>query len=238
MERRNKIESEVLKMTKKNFLSVLLTIVLTLVMAVPALAATDVQSVTITGNKTVYVGNTIELDSHISPGNLDLRDSEYTWSSSNSSIAKVLIKNDDDTKIKGVKAGTATITVKINGTNVKASYKITVKKAKKSVSTSTAKAKIKKYKKNAKKIKKNIKKLKLASTYTSRKKQYYQFVKKIKNIENKLDRLDNNWERKYESGKISYSKYKSIESKVEQAEDYLEVVEDYLDMKFSYEFDD
>lgn len=224
-------------MRKKSYLSILLAIVLTLVMTVPAIAATDVQSVTITGSKTVYVGNTIELDSHISPGYIDLRDSEYIWSSSNASVAKVLVKNDEDTKIKGVKAGTATITVKINGTNIKATYKITVKKAKK-VSISAAKTKIKKYKKNAKKIKKSIKNVKLSSTYTGRRNQYYKFVKKLKNIENKLDRLENKWERKYETGKISYSKYKKIELKVEQAEDYLDVVEDYLDMKFSYEFDD
>lgn len=70
-------------------------------MAVPATATTNVQNVTITGSKTVYVGNTIELDSHVSPGSLDLRDSDYTWSSSNSSVAKVL------------KVSTSTVTKKI-----------------------------------------------------------------------------------------------------------------------------
>lgn len=224
-------------MRKKSYLSILLVAVLVIVMAMPVMADTGVKSVSITGSKTVYVGNIIELDSHISPGYLDLPDSQYTWSSSNSSVAKVLVKNDEDTKIKGVKAGTATITVKVNGTNVKATYKVTVKKAKK-VSTTAAKTKIKKYKKNAKTIKKNIKNTKLAATYSGRRTQYYKFVTKIKKIENKLDRLENKWEGKYKSGKISYSQYSSIERKVESVEDYLEIVEDYLDQKFSYEFDD
>lgn len=225
------------KMRKKSYLSILFVIALVIVMMVPAMADTGVKSVSITGSKTVYVGNTIELDSYISPGYLDLKDSQYTWSSSNSSIAKVLVKNDDDTKIKGVKAGTATITVKINGTNLKAAYKITVKKAKKS-SVSTAKAKIKAYKKKAKTIKQAIKKIKLASTYSGRRTQYYKYVKKIKKIENKLESLEDTWEIKYERGKISRSQYKSIERKVDSAEDYLERVEDYLEQKFSYEFDD
>lgn len=227
-------------MRKKSYLSILFAVVFIMTMAVPAMAAvTDVKSISITGSKTVYVGNTIELDSHISPGYLDLNDSQYTWSSSNSSVAKVLIKNDDDTKIKGVKAGTATITVKVNGTNIKSTYKITVKKAKKSTSsTSAAKTKLKKYKSNAKKIKQDIKKVKLASTYSSRRTQYYSFVKRMKSIENKLDKMEDTWESKYERGKISYSTYKSMERKIEQVEDYLEIVEDYLDQKFLYEFDD
>ena len=224
-------------MKRKNLLSLLLAIILVLGMTVPTMAVNGVQNVYITGSKTVHVGNTIELDSRISPGYLDLRDSEYTWSSSNSSIAKVLVTHDEDTKIKGAKAGTATITVRINGTNVKATYKVTVKKAKK-VSTSAATKKIKKYRKNAKKIRKNIKNLKLASTYAGQRNQHYKFVTRIKSIENKLDRLDNNWERKYEMGKISYAKYNTIELKVERVENYLEIVEDYLDAKFSYMFDD
>lgn len=223
-------------MRKRSYLSILLAVVLTIIMAVPAVAATGVKSVSITGSKTVYVGNTIELDAHISPGYIDIKDSQYIWSSSNSSVAKVLVRNDEDTKIQGVKAGTATITVTINGTNIKATYKVTVKKGK--VSTSAVAKKLKKYKKNAKKIKQDIKKLKLASTYAGRRNQYYKFVARMKSVENKLDRMEDNWENKYERGKISYSKYHSIELKIEQVENYLEVVEDYLDSKFSYEFDD
>ena len=118
MERRKKIESEVFNMKKKSYLSILLAIVLTLAMAVPSIAATDVQS-------------------------------------------------------------------------------------KKSVSTSAAKTKIKKYKKNAKKIKQNIQKVKLASTYTNRRNQYYKFVKKIKSIENKLDKLDIEPKSSHECGFLS-----------------------------------
>lgn len=223
-------------MREKRFLSILLAIVFILTMAAPAFAAANVQSVTITGNKTVYVGNTVELDSHISPGYLDLNDSEYTWSSSNSSVAKVLVKHDEDTKVKGVKAGTATITVKINGTNIKATYKVTVKKAK--VSTASARKKIQKYKKSAKKIKRDIKKAVLANTYTARRTQYYNYVGRINSVERKLERLENTWERKYERGKISYSKYRTIERKAERVENYLDDVEDYLERKFLYEFDD
>lgn len=223
-------------MKKKKYLSVLLATVLVVVMTVPVMADIGVNSISITGSKTVYVGNTIELDSHISPGYLDLKDSQYTWSSSKPSVAKVLVKNDDDTRIKGVKTGTATITVTINGTNLKATYKVTVKKAK--VSTSSAKKKIKTYKKKAKAIKAAIKNLKRASTYAGRRTQYYKYVKKIDSIENKLERLEDTWESKYKRGKISHSQYRSIERKVEQVENYLENVENYLEQKFLYEFDD
>ena len=62
MERREKIEREVLNMREKSFLSILLAIIFILTMAAPAFAAANVQSVTITGNKTVYVGriNSVE----------------------------------------------------------------------------------------------------------------------------------------------------------------------------------
>lgn len=223
-------------MKRKNYLSILLAIVFVLAMTVPAMATTGVTGITITGSKTVYVGNTIELDSHISPGYLDLADSKYTWSSSKTSVAKVLVKHNDDTKIKGVKAGKATITVTIKGTNIKATYKVTVKKAK--VSTSSATKKIKKYKKSAKTIKRDIKKVKLASTYAGRRTQYYKFIGRMKSLENKLERLEDKWETKYETGKISHAKYKTIEQKIEQVENYLDTVEDYLDRKFKYEFDD
>lgn len=130
----------------------------------------------------------------------------------------------------------AATSVTIKGTNIKATYKVTVKKSK--ISTSAATKKIKAYKKSAKKIKANIKKVKLANTYGSRRTQYYKFIGKMKSLENKLERLEDKWETRYETGKVSRTKYKTIERKVEQVENYLDQVEDYLDRKFRYEFDD
>ncbi len=226
-------------MRKKNYLSIFLAMVFALTMAIPTMATTDAKSILITGRKTVYVGKTIELESRIFPGYVKVSDYNIEWSSSNSKIAKVLQYRDDDTKIKGVKAGKAKITVKIRGTNIKATYKITVKKVKKSKSSlTTAKKTLKSYKKKAKSIKTAIKKIKLDQTVTGRRQQYYSYERKINAVENKLDRMDDKWESKYELGKVSYKSYRTIARKIESVEDYLEIVEDYLDRKFLYEFND
>ena len=62
----------------------------------------DTQNMSISGSKTVYVGDTIELSSH--KGNYS-----HEWSSSDSSIATVIGASKDAT-VKGVSAGTVTIT--------------------------------------------------------------------------------------------------------------------------------
>lgn len=226
-------------MRKRKYLSVLLAMVLALTMMLPVTAAPRVKRITITGKKTVYVGDIIELDSHVLPGYIEISDYNIQWRSSNTKVAKVLRHRDEDTKIKGIKPGKAKITVKIRGTKIKATYKITVKKAKKSKSAVTkAKKTIKKYKNNAKSVRADIKKTKLSATATGRRSQYYAFERKINNIENKLSRMDDKWEMKYEMGNTSYKSYRTIEREVEKVEYYLETVEDYLNQKFSYEFGD
>lgn len=226
-------------MKKRRLLAIILTLALALSILVPVTAVSNVESISITGKKTVYVGKKIELDSVISPGYVDIDDDNIVWTSSNSKVAKVLDKRDDDTKIKGLKAGKATITVKIEGTGIKATYKITVKKAKKTkTGVAAAKKTIKKYKKNAKAIRKDIKNVKLAGTYEGRLKQYRAFENRIDKIDNKLDRLDDKWENKYELGKVTYKNYRSVEKQIEKVDDYLEGVDEYLEAKFNYEFDD
>lgn len=75
--------------------------------------------VTISGTKTVYVGNTIRLTATVSPSNASNK--KVTWTSSNPAIATV----DQNGNVKGVKAGIVTITVKTaNGKT--ATYKVTV----------------------------------------------------------------------------------------------------------------
>ena len=68
------------------------------------------------------VGKTIKLKATITPS--DVENEKLTWSSSNDKIAKV----DKNGKVTGVKAGTATITVK-TANGKKASCKVTVVKA-------------------------------------------------------------------------------------------------------------
>ena len=225
---------------KKRLTAAILTLAMSVLLVVPAAAATKPTSISITGKKTVYVGKQIELDSKISPKKAKVKDSKIVWTSSKPSVAKVMEKKDDDTKIKGMKAGTATITVKIQGTKLKATYKVTVKKAKATTTTSTSadEKKITSYKTEAKALKKEITNTKLASTKNERRTQYRTLERKIEKIEDKLEKIEDKWEDKYRDGKASRSTYRSIEKKVEAVEDYLDTLEDYLDEKFNYEFDD
>lgn len=226
-------------MKKRRLLAITLTLALTLSILVPVSAVTGVTGIAVTGKKTVYVGKTIELDSVISPGYIDIEDRNIVWSSNKPKVVKVLEKRDDEIKVKGVKAGKATITVRVEGTNIKATYKVTVKKAKKKkTGAAAAKKTINNQKKKAKAIKADIKSVKLASTYSGRVQQYRAFESRIDAIDNKLDRLDDTWEDKYDYGKVTYKTYKSVDRKIESVDNYLETVDEYLDAKFNYEFDD
>lgn len=226
-------------MKRKNLSVLLISALITLSMAVPVLGVTGAQSVVITGEKTVSKGKTIELDSVIFPDYADVPDYQIVWSSSNSKVAKVLRKNDDETRIKGMKAGKATITVKISGTNLKASCKVTVKKAKKKKSgAAAAKKKIKSYRTQAKKIKSQINRTTLAANYAQRRSQYFSLEGKLKSVEHKLERIEEQWETKYEFGQVSYKTYRSVEKSINSADYYLETVEHALNQKFNYEFDD
>lgn len=73
---------------------------------------------------TLYVGNTYQLKATVYPENAT--DKSVTWKSNNTSVATV----DKNGKIKAVKAGTATITVKTNDGGFTASFKVTVKNVK------------------------------------------------------------------------------------------------------------
>lgn len=225
---------------KKKLMAGLLVFTMIISSAMPVMAAVKAKSIGIKGKKTVTVGGTIELDSVIRPGNAKVSDRSIIWISSKPSVAKVLEKKDDDTKIRGMKAGTATITVRIKGTSIKKKWKITVKKASQSAASSVDDAikKINQYMEDAKALRNEIGRIQPAETVQERRIQYHTYENKIEAIERKLDSLEDKWEDKYDDGKISYSQYKKIEKKIEAVEDYLEdKVEDYLDEIFNYEFD-
>lgn len=225
---------------KKKLMAGLLVFTMIISSAMPVMAAVKAKSIGIKGKKTVTVGGTIELDCVIRPGNAMVSDRSIIWTSSKPSVAKVLEKKDDDTKIRGMKAGTATITVRIKGTSIKKKWKITVKKASQSAASSVDDAikKINQYMEDAKALRSEIGKIQPAETVQERRVQYHTYENKIEAIERKLDSLEDKWEDKYDDGKISYSQYKKIEKKIEAVEDYLEdKVEDYLDEIFNYEFD-
>ena len=79
--------------------------------------------ITISGNKTVKVGETITLKANVTP-----KDAKVVWTSNNNKIATV----DENGKVTGVSAGTVTIKGTITdekGNNKSASVKVTVSKA-------------------------------------------------------------------------------------------------------------
>lgn len=90
---------------------------------------------------TLQVGNSMRLKATLSPKKTTQK--TLIWSTSNKKIAKVSQKG----TVKAVKKGTATITVKVKGTNKKAKCKITVKYVPKCSSKYKGKDKIKHNKK-------------------------------------------------------------------------------------------
>lgn len=224
------------KITKK-IISLLLATVMALSMATVAYAAPAPTKISIKGSvKTMYVGQTYELDSRIRPYDDVVRDKNIIWSSSNSKVLKVLEKRDDDTKVKALKAGKATITVKIKGTKLKATRVITVKKNKKS-SISSYEKKITTYNTQLKNILKKIRSAAVSSNYQSRMRTALDFKRQIDGVENKLEALEDTIEYKYDSGKISRSQYRSLERKIDKVDDYASDIEDELEYKFG-DFDD
>ncbi|MCI8579763.1 MAG: hypothetical protein HFH04_03300 [Dorea sp.] len=222
---------------KKKLTAGLLVFALMITSVMPVMAAPKAKKIAIKGKKTVAVGSTIELDSVITPKKAKVKDYNIIWKSSKPSVARVLDKRDDDTKIEGRKAGTAIITVSIKGTSLKAKCKVTVKKVNNKTEISKAKKTIDSYKTEAKKLRAEIKKLKPGKTYRERRSQYRKYENKIDKIDDKLGRLEDKWENRYEAGKISYSQYESLEARIESVEDYLEELEDYLEERFDYDFD-
>ena len=80
-----------------------------------------VTGVNLTAKSTVYAGETVTLKATVLPSNANTKD--VTWSSSDTSVAKVSTKG----VVTGVKAGTATITVKTNEGKYTAKCTVTVK---------------------------------------------------------------------------------------------------------------
>ena len=81
----------------------------------------SVKSVYITGSKEVLVGNTIKLTANIGP--INATNKNVKWTSSNSSVATV----DEQGNVRGLRAGTVTITVTTEDGNNTATYDITIR---------------------------------------------------------------------------------------------------------------
>ena len=80
-----------------------------------------VKSIYITGSKEVLVGNTIKLTANIGP--IDATNKKVIWTSSNGSVAIV----DELGNVRGIKAGTVTITATTEDGNNTATYDITIR---------------------------------------------------------------------------------------------------------------
>lgn len=195
----------------------------------------------IDGSRTAWVGRTIELDVDGAFDDDYVRDSRIVWKSSKPSVAKVIRKRGDDTRIKARKAGTAKITVRIQGTSLKATMKIKVKKTSQASrkwntskgSNSDAK-KLEKYRKQIKEIFKQIKNVNWKVSASQRRTLYYTYAGRLKDIDHKLDRMNDKWDDRW-----GWTAEK-MDDAIDRVEDYLDEVEDYLEDRFDWDddFDD
>lgn len=76
--------------------------------------------------KTISVGQTLELNAYTSP---QYTNEKFTWKSSNAKVVEIVSTNEDTAWVKGLKKGTANITVK-TGSGKSKSIKITVSEQK------------------------------------------------------------------------------------------------------------
>ena len=181
----------------------------------------------IDGSRIAWVGRTIELDADGAFDDDYVRDSNIVWTSSKPSVAKVLRKRGDDTRIKARKAGTAKITVRIKGTSLKATMKLKVKKTanasrkwNKSNGSNSDSKKLAKYRKQIQKI-----------SAGQRRTLYYSYARQLDAIDRKLDRLNDKWDDRW--GWTA----ERMDDAIDRVEDYLDDVEDYLEDKFDWDDD-
>ncbi len=198
----------------------------TVVSAFPVKAAAKPESIRIEGAKSVQTGKTIELDTDIFPDDDLVNDWDIVWKSNKPSVAKVMLKRGDSTRIKGKKAGTVKITVKVKGTKLKAVHKIKVKKADAGNSVSADQKKLEKYKKEIARIKKEIKNVSVSPDAGQSRTQYQALKKKLQAVEVKLDILSDKWDDRW--GKTA----QKMENAIDRVEDLLDLAEDFLDHKF------
>lgn len=184
-------------------------------------------SIQITGTKNkIAVGSKLDLDAKLTPRNAE--DDYVMWTSSNSSVAKVLDKYDDDTEIKGIKAGTAVITASVKGTNLKDTYQVTVVEKTTETVASTDK-KLEAVKNSISALETEIEKIKVPSGRSARKATYRTYEKKLDAIDKKLDAYEDDYEDMYRAGKISKSVLKAKKRVIDRLEDRLDDLEDLLE---------
>ena len=223
-------------MSKKKVFAGLLTSAMAatilLTTAVPAKAAVPPQGVRIEGAGSVQVGKTIELDTNIYPDDDLVSSWDVVWTSKKPSVLKVLNKRGDDTRVKGLKAGKAKVVVKINGTNIKTTKTITVKKAASTSSVADSdRKKLKKYRKKIKKLRKQMAATAVPATPAERRAVRQNFERRLNAIDLKIDVISNRWDDRWGSTA------RSMERAVDSVENYMEIVEDYLDHRFEWNDD-
>lgn len=220
-----------MKNNAKKLIPLLLTFIMLLSLSVTASAAAA-KKISITGSlKTMVVGQKKELDTKITPKRAKVRDRNIVWTSSNPKVIRILENYDDETEIKALKAGTATITVSIKGTNLKASRKITVKNSS-AASVSSYTKKISSCTDSLKDIYNSIKKAAVKSGYSAARRQAQTYENKLEKIEDQLDELEDTIKSLYRSGKFTASQYNSLKKKLKSADRYADKAEDYLEGKF------
>ena len=223
-------------MSKKKVFAGLLTSAMAatilLTTAVPAKAAVPPQGVRIEGAGSVQVGKTIELDTNIYPDDDLVSSWDVVWTSKKPSVLKVLNGRGDDTRVKGLKVGKAKVVVKINGTNIKTTKTITVKKAASTSSVADSdRKKLKKYRKKIKKLRKQMAATAVPATPAERRAARQNFERRLNAIDLKIDVISNRWDDRWGSTA------RSMERAVDSVENYMEIVEDYLDHRFDWNDD-
>lgn len=205
-----------------------------LFMGITVFAAVKPTAISIKADSSqMTVGAKMDLESKIAPKNAKVPDRNIIWSSSDSRVIKVKETRDDDTEIKALREGKATITVKIKGTNLKAAKTITVvKKGSAADILAGVKTETSKCKKLIQSYEKKIAAMKPTGDEAADRRTYLDMEKKLDAVDNRLEKAGDKLEDLYRDKDISAKTYRTYDSKLEDLEDAVGHLEDELENIF------
>ncbi|MGI6069380.1 MAG: Ig-like domain-containing protein [Blautia sp.] len=229
-----------MKRLRKCFVGLAVAVITLLFAGVSVFAAVKPASIAIKAEANQMAkGSVMELDSRIRPGNAKVRDRNIIWTSSDSKVIKVLETRDDDTKIKALKEGRATITVTVKGTQLKASKVITVvKKDTPSNVLAGIKSEISKCKRLIQSYQKKVAAMEPSGDPDTDYDTCRDMERKLDAVDERLEKAEDQLEDLYRAGSITRKTYRAYDKKLDALDDLLEETEEDLEYVFGDAYDD